>query len=146
MTRRESHKTDGAVFIEEDKDEIEEIDGTLPGISPLGFTTDMLNFFIEECGGREAISERSIAYMCKYYVLRLTNSKKITYCEELSHEPECAPFVGKATIMISTSSRSNFLAIADILVNKFTGVGFIWWDMFCSNHHASPFATYSSEW
>jgi hypothetical protein len=156
MTRRESPGVGELVsYHQEDPESIEEVveeeeenevEDMLPDISRLGFTTDMLKHFMEECGGREFIAERSVAYMCQYYVKRFTNARKLTYCEELTYEPECAPFIGHATILIVYSSQANFLAIADILVKKYAGTGFIWWDMFCRNHHTAPTATYSSDW
>ena len=142
MTRRESSYH---VITEETDDNL---DGgqNLPTISRLGFTVDILQHFIDECGGRDVISSRSIAYMCKYYVKRFTNSKKVTYCEELQYEPACKANLGPAVVLVSSSSQCNFLEATDLLVEHFLGCGVhLWWDIFCCNLH-SPELDITPEW
>ena len=150
MTRRGSPEPEEQVVDEGEAEEAEEdeeiVDETLPEVSNLGFAIDILNVFIEECGGRDVIKERSVSYMLQHYVKRFTNSKKVTYCEEMATESKWRPFIGPATVWVSYSSADNFLAISDLLNSSFAdSKAFLWWDLFSSNHHISD-SPCTAEW
>jgi hypothetical protein len=92
------------------------------GIQPQAF-----DYFIDACGGREALNNMTTADVCWKYLLPLTAARHESYIDQQRREgPPLS--VGKATVFISHAWSFEFLSLVDAL----------WFDLFTNNQHLAP--------
>ena len=109
--------------------------------------------FIDKCGGRDSLREKSTTQVCEEYLKPMTMTKEMSYCdillEEISFNKRKSDVtVAPATVFISHAWGSNFLEVVDAFMNHLRTSGqpdaIIWFDLFSNNQHQTSIRPF--EW
>ena len=119
----------------------------------LGMQSVRFEEFIDKCGGRDALREKSTTQVCEEYLKPMTITKGMSYChfllEEISsNDKQSVVTVAPATVFISHAWGSNFLEVVDAFTNHLRTSGqpdaVIWFDLFSNNQHQTSIRPF--EW
>ncbi|GFH47150.1 hypothetical protein CTEN210_03625 [Chaetoceros tenuissimus] len=108
----------------------------------------LLNEFVEECGGREALTLLTTKEVCDSFVKPSTKQQQCSYCDLISEKSSSTEMdaIGDAAVFISHAWKYKFLDVIDALENhfKYEPDKMIWMDLFSYNQHTFP--SCSKEW
>ena len=103
----------------------------------------LLNQFVKDCGGKEALVGLTTTDVCNQFVLPITKKSQLSYCELILEKAkfnlDCRleTVVSTPTVFVSHAWQCNFLDVLDTLEHHFekeTNV-VIWFDLLCHNQH-----------
>ena len=119
----------------------------------LGMKCSRFEEFIDKCGGRDSLREKSTTQINDEYLKPLTITKGLSYCDTLLDEissdgGQSEVTVAPATVFISHAWSSNFLEVVDAFINHLRSSGqsdaVIWFDLFSNNQHQTSIRPF--EW
>jgi hypothetical protein len=113
---------------------------TLPPVSLAGISLRYLqDEFIAQCGGRNALENKSTTDLCNQYILPITQPYQCSFCDLLQAHHHYA-YHHTADVFISHAWSYKFLDVIDILCDHFQGQDdvVIWFDVFSNNQHHGP--------
>ena len=74
----------------------------------------LVNEFVEECGGKDALQGLTTADVLKKFILPKTEESKVSYCEVLKSEGKKA-YGEEAKVFISHARQCDFLKVVEAL-------------------------------
>ena len=101
----------------------------------------LLNEFVEECGGREALIGKTTEDFNKEFAKPLTKDYELSYCdmilEKAKKNDELDGIVQPATVFISHAWKYEFLHVLDALEDHFQDEPdkIVWFDIVSNNQH-----------
>ncbi|GFH59741.1 hypothetical protein CTEN210_16217 [Chaetoceros tenuissimus] len=103
----------------------------------------LLNQFVKDCGGKEALVGLTTTDVCNQFVLPITKESKLSYCdlilEKAKFNLDCRleTVVSTSTVFVSHAWQCNFLDVLDVLEHHFEKEPdvIIWFDVLCHNQH-----------
>ncbi|GFH59439.1 hypothetical protein CTEN210_15915 [Chaetoceros tenuissimus] len=110
----------------------------------------LLNEFIDECGGREALEGLTTTDVCNQFVMPATKDYELSYCdmilEKAKSKRKLKRVVKTATVFISHAWKYKFLNVLDALEDHFKDEPdkIVWFDLVSNNQHKGPELPY--EW
>jgi tetratricopeptide (TPR) repeat protein len=92
--------------------------------------------FVESCGGREALKDKTTTDVCNEFVKPKTQQYRCSYCNYLEASKH-AGYGASADVFISHAWKYKFLDVVDILSDHFKDREdiTIWFDLFTNNQH-----------
>ncbi|GFH55521.1 TPR-like protein [Chaetoceros tenuissimus] len=112
----------------------------------------LLNDFVVECGGREALEGLTTTEVCDNFVKPATKDYELSYCDmilEKAKKPDTFTLDGvvkRATVFISHAWKYKFLDVLSALEDHFKDEPdkIVWFDLVSNNQHKGPELPY--EW
>lgn len=110
----------------------------------------LLNNFMKECGGREALQGLSTTEVCSQFIMPKTKECELSYCdmilEQAKKDSELDGVVGIATVFVSHAWKYKFLDVLDALKYHFKDEPdkIVWFDLVSNNQHKATDLPY--EW
>ena len=106
-----------------------------------GIRLSYFNKFIDECGGKSQLIDRTTAEVCDIYVKSFTEGSRLSLCEQLSLSGH--DFVGTATWFVSHAWQYKFLDVVESIYIFFKKEKFkekyediiVWFDLFSLCQH-----------
>ena len=101
----------------------------------------LLNHFVEECGGREALEGLTTTEVCEKFVKPFTKDYQLSYCdmilEKAKENDELDGVVQTATVFISHAWKYEFLHVLSALEDHFKDEPdkIVWFDIVSNNQH-----------
>ena len=119
----------------------------------LGMKCCRFEEFIDKCGGRDSLREKSTTQVCEEYLKPMTMTMGMSYCDILlkeisSNNGQSEVTIAPATVFISHAWGSHFLEVVDAFMNHLRTSGqpdaVIWFDLFSNNQHQTSIRPF--EW
>ncbi|GFH61760.1 TPR-like protein [Chaetoceros tenuissimus] len=101
----------------------------------------LLNQFVDDRGGREALKDLTTEQICNQFVKPDTKDYKLSYCdmivEKAKYDHHLKGVVEKATVFISHAWKYKLLDVLDALANHFKDEldKIVWFDLVSNNQH-----------
>lgn len=101
----------------------------------------LLNEFVKECGGRDALQGKTTTDICDEFVKPLTKDYELSYCDMIlkkaKQNKKLDGVVKTATVFISHAWKYKFLDVLDALQDHFKDEPdkIVWFDIVSNNQH-----------
>ena len=108
-----------------------------------GVVLSFIHQFIEQCGGRDKLTNMNTTDVCNHFVKPWTEPYKSSFNDVLRATQHPA-YRDKAEVFISHAWSYKFLDLVDILLHHFADRPniVIWFDLFSNNQHQATSLNY----